>query len=526
MKILTAKQMKEIDRLTSEICGVPSLTLMENAGFNLYLALEEMLDDVMTSDIAIICGKGNNGGDGFVLARQLLQRGVFPDIFLLADKDSVQGDAAVNLQALLKSDYPVVEITDEESWADVADALPPYDVVVDAILGTGICKPLEGLFAQVVADINESEIPVLSVDIPSGMYSDAMEAEGLTVWADRTITFTAPKIAHILHPAQEAIGDLEIVPIGTPPALLEKSDYYVNLLTREETAEYLLPRPISSHKGTYGHVALIAGSRGKTGAAGLSSNAALRSGSGLVTALVPETVQDVLAAYQTELMTEGLPANGTGSFSRKAAAPVLKLLKGKSAAGIGPGLTTATETIEFVHAVVQQSSVPLVIDADGINAFQGCLEALSNDKEQPLVLTPHPGEFSRLTGVSSQEILRNQIEVSREFCKKHSVWLVLKTFRPLVVSPEGTVFVSPMGNPGMASAGMGDVLTGVLTSLIGQYAAINKSDPGDITRAVCLGVFLHGLAGDLAAEETGWEALIAGDVLESLADAYQLLEEV
>jgi len=525
MKILTAKQMQEIDHLTSEEFGVPSLTLMENAGFGLYLALENMVADLSESSIAIICGKGNNGGDGFVLARQLLQRGVFPDIFLLAEAKSVQGDAAVNLQALLKSDYPVVEITDEESWAESSDSLLSYDVVVDAILGTGICKPLKGLFAKVVTDINESGALVLSVDIPSGMYTDAMEEQDLTVWADRTVTFTAPKIAHVLNPAQEALGELEIVPIGTPPALLEKPEYYLNLLGLEEASECLLPRPVSSHKGTYGHVALICGSRGKTGAASLSSSAALKSGSGLVTAFIPEAIQDVVASYQTELMTEGFPSTESGSFSRRAVTPVLRLLQDKSAAGIGPGLSTHPETIEFVHSIVQQSSVPLVIDADALNAFQGHLEALCNENGQPLVLTPHPGEFSRLLGVPTPEVLRNQVEVSREFCQAHSVWLVLKTFSSLIVSPQGTVFVSPLGNPGMASAGMGDVLTGVITSLIGQYSNLKNPETADITRAASLGVFLHGLAGDLAAEETGWEALIARDLLEALADAYQVFED-
>lgn len=525
MKILTAAQMQEVDRLTTAEHGVPSLTLMENAGFNLYRALEEMWEEGIGSNVAIFCGKGNNGGDGFVLARQLVQRGIYPDVFLLAKIDEVRGDAAVNLEALLKWEHPVWEVPDLETWAETHDSLPPYDVVVDAILGTGICKPLKGLYAKVVSDLNQSGIPVLSVDIPSGMYSDAMVAGGLTVWAERSVTFTAPKIAHILHPDQEAIGSLEIVPIGSPPALLEKSEYYVNLLTREEVSGYLLPRPISSHKGTYGHVALIAGSRGKAGAAGLSSGASLRSGSGLVTALVPEAVQDVVASYQSELMTEGLPSSARGSFSREATAAALRLLKGKDAAGIGPGLTTELETVEFVQAIVQKSPVPMIVDADAINAFQGCPEELKNENGQPLVLTPHPGEFSRLTGNSTQEILENQIEISRQFCQERLVWLVLKTFRTLIVSPDGTVFVSPMGNPGMASAGMGDVLTGVLTSLVGQFSAIGQGDPANITRALCLGVFLHGLAGDLVAGETGYEALIAGDVLESLADAYQVLEE-
>jgi NAD(P)H-hydrate epimerase len=381
------------------------------------------------------------------------------------------------------------------------------------------------LYSQVVSDINQSAVPVLSVDIPSGMFSDSLKSAAQVVWAERTVTFTAPKPAQILGPDQDAIGELHIVPIGTPPSMLNKPQYWMNLLTPQRLAESLLPRPLDSHKGTYGHVAMIAASSGKSGAAGLSSIAALRSGSGLVTTFVPETVQPTVASYHTEVMTEGFAVTDTGTFSQRAALPVLELLETKDAAGIGPGLTTHPETVQFVHSVLKSAPVPLVVDADALNAFQGSPESLTNENEQPLILTPHPGEFSRLVGLPTAEILKNQIEIARKFTQKYSVWLVLKTFRTLIVTPAGDVFVSPLGNPGMATAGMGDVLTGVLASMVGQFSAQEKTGPEEITEALCLGVYLHGLAGDIAAETTGWDALVAEDVVECLADAFQLLEE-
>jgi NAD(P)H-hydrate epimerase len=525
MKILTAAQMQEIDRLTTERCGVPSLTLMENAGFHLYLALVDMLEELEEVRIAIVCGKGNNGGDGFVLARQLFQRGILPDVFLLARQGDVSGDAAVNLRALTKSRYPVIEVDSAAAWKKVVPSLVSYDVIVDAILGTGISQPLRGLYSRVVGDINESDVAVLSVDIPSGMFSDSLESADQTIWAERTVTFTAPKPAQILSADQDTVGELHIVPIGTPSWLLDKPQYYMNLLTPQRMADSLFPRALDSHKGTYGHVAMIAASRGKSGAAGLGSIAALRSGSGLVTSFVPETVQPTVASYDTEIMTEGFPATDAGSFSRQAVQSVLELLKTKDAAGIGPGLTTHPETVEFVRSLLRSAPVPLVVDADALNAFQGSAEALTNENEQPLILTPHPGEFSRLIGIQTKEILKNQVKISREFTEKHSVWLVLKTFRTLIVTPTGEVFVSPLGNPGMATAGMGDVLTGVLTSMVGQFSAQQRTEPGEVTQALCLGVYLHGLAGDIAAEAAGWESLLAGDVIDCLADAFQLLEE-
>ncbi|HUV13492.1 MAG TPA: NAD(P)H-hydrate epimerase, partial [Acidobacteriota bacterium] len=431
MKVLTADQMREVDRLSTEVFGIPSLTLMENAGFNLYLAVQESFEEPEGLEIAIICGKGNNGGDGLVLARQLITRGYSPDVFLLAARTEISGDAAVNLKILEKSNYPVFEITSGDEWYAAAAHLGLYDVIVDAILGTGITKPLRGFYSQVVSDINETEAFVLAVDIPSGMFSDTVERPPLSVCADMTVTFTAPKLAQVLGEGIESVGDLIITPIGSPAELMDKPEYFLNLLGLESVSSQCQKRVENSHKGTYGHVSVISGSRGKSGAASLSSFAALRTGSGLVTAFVPETVQEQVASGHPEVMTAGYSATDLGTFSALAAEAILADLSGKDAAALGPGLTTHPETIEFVRRLVRQSKVPLVIDADGLNAFWQETAQLVNEHGSPLILTPHPGEFSRLTDKPVSEILRLPVETARAFAIDHAIWLVLKNFRTL-----------------------------------------------------------------------------------------------
>jgi NAD(P)H-hydrate epimerase len=522
-KILTAEQMGKLDRETTELVGIPSLLLMENAGFQLYAALREGFDDLPGRQVAIVCGKGNNGGDGMVLARQLMQHGCYPDVYLLAEQESVSGDAAVNLGILVKWGCPIFEIADEKDWEAVLPGFEAYDIIVDAILGTGITKPLSGLFARVVQDLNLTESYILAVDIPSGMVSDSVETTPLCVEADATVTFTAPKIAHVLSAGLEALGDLTIASIGTPPDLLDKPGHRLNLITIDDAVEWRLPRPASSHKGTYGHIAVIAGSSGKAGAASLGSQAALRTGSGLVTVLTPRCTQPTVAGFSPEVMTAGFESTAEGSFARTAAEPVLEFLQQLDAAAIGPGLSTHPETADFTRTLVRRSPVPLVVDADGLNAFAGAVEKLRNENGHSLILTPHPGEFSRLTDLSVGEILRNPHGAALDFSTRHQIWLVLKNFRTLVASPDGLVFVSPTGNPGMATAGMGDVLTGILTSCLGRYQAEGLTDPEQTTRAVCLGVFLHGMAADLAAEISGTDSLIAGDVIHSISRAFHSL---
>ncbi len=523
MKILTAEQMREIDRLSTEQYGVPSLLLMENAGLNLYLELARRFQSLARQHIVIVCGKGNNGGDGMVLARHLLLRGIAPDIVLLADASQVSGDARTQLEILQISKCPIREITTAESWKPVAESLPQYDIVVDALLGTGLAKPLAGLYRQVAEDINRSGAFVLAVDIPSGMSSDSAVGGSPCVHANLTVTFTAPKIAHILNQDQESIGELVVAPIGSPPQLLEDPSLYLQLMEQEEVAQHRLPRRIASHKGDFGHVVLLAGSRGKSGAAVLSARAALKTGAGLVTAAVPDTVQPVVAAGQPEVMTEGLPSTEEGTIAEAALDQALSLLKGKDAAGLGPGLSRNSQSVWFIRQLVRKCPVPLVLDADGLNAFEDQPDLILNDHEQPLVLTPHPGEFARLSGRKARDILADGPSAARQFAEERRLWVVLKGFRTVVATPDGRVYVCPRGNQGMATGGTGDVLTGVLTALLGYCSAQKLISPEQVSRTIVLGVYLHSLAGDLAAAVKGPEAMTAGDIVDHLGEAYRRL---
>ncbi|RPI22630.1 MAG: NAD(P)H-hydrate dehydratase [Acidobacteria bacterium] len=523
MKVLTAEQMREIDRLSTREYGVPSLLLMENAGLNLYLELERRFANLKRLRVGIICGKGNNGGDGMVLARQLVARGNTPDVVLLAQASQVGGDARVQLEILQKSQLEVREIPTEEAWRPFADNLRRYDIIVDAILGTGLTKPLDGFYRRVAEDVNNSGAFVLAVDIPSGMPSDSSLGGSPCIRANLTVTFTAPKIAHVLNQDQESLGEVVVAPIGSPPQLLEDPNIYLQLMQEEEIVLHRLPRRIASHKGDFGHVVLLAGSRGKSGAALLSARAALNTGAGLVTAAVPETVQPIVAAGQAEVMTEPLAATEEGTVAETAADQALALLKGKDAAGLGPGLSRNSQSVWFIRQLVRKCPIPLVIDADGLNAFEDQADLIRNDHDQPLVLTPHPGEFSRLIGVKVREMQEDAPGAARRFAQERRLWLVLKGFRTLVADPGGTVYVCPRGNQGMATGGTGDVLTGVLTALLGSYCAQKQITPEHVTRAVVLGVYLHALAGDLAAAAKGPEALTAGDIIAHLGQAYRKL---
>jgi len=523
MKILTAEQMREIDRLSTEQYGVPSLVLMENAGLNVYLELARRFESLERLRVAIICGKGNNGGDGMVLARHLLLRGAAPDVILLAEASQVSGDARVQLEILQKSDWPIKEVTNEEAWQSIASDLGRYDIIVDALLGTGLAKPLEGLYRRVAEDMNQSGAFVLAVDIPSGMSADSATGSAPCVHADLTVTFTAPKIAHILNQNQESIGDLVVAPIGSPPQLLENPSLFLTVMEEGLVAQNCIPRRIASHKGDFGHVVVLAGSRGKSGAAVLSARAALKTGSGLVTAGVPDAVQPVVAAGQPEVMTEALASTEEGTVAEAALDQALSLLKGKDAAGIGPGLSRNSQSVWFIRQLVRKCPVPLVLDADGLNAFEDQPDLILNDHEQPLVLTPHPGEFARLCGRTARDILSDGPSAARHFAQERRLWLVLKGFRTLVATPDGRVYVCPRGNQGMATGGTGDVLTGVLTSLLGYCSAQKLISPEQVTNSVVFGVYLHSLAGDLAAAAKGAEALTAGDIVEHLGEAYRRL---
>jgi NAD(P)H-hydrate epimerase len=515
--------MQRIDRLTTERYGVPSLTLMENAGRGVVEFLEQRFAPLERQRIVILCGRGNNGGDGLVVARLLRDRGLTPRVLLFADPQKVQGDAAVNLERLAISAMPEV-VESPEAWQGIKLSLKGTTLLVDALLGTGLTKPLGGLLLEVVREVNTelAAVRVVAVDLPSGISADTGELIGEHVRADFSVTFTAPKITHVFPPACERVGEWVVKQIGTPPEALENdSELFLSLACREDFAWIAQPRKPDAHKGNFGHVLVLAGSVGKTGAAALAAQAALRVGAGLVTVATAASALPIVASLGMEYMTEPLPQTEAGTISLRALehGRLEKLLEGKSVLAIGPGIGSVPETAELVRTLVNRRRLPVVLDADGLNAFAACMDTFQSGGDLPeAVLTPHPGEMSRLAGLGTAEIQARRVDSAREFAQKHRVNLVLKGFRTLTAAPDGKVWVNPTGNPGMATGGTGDVLTGMIAGLVGQY----RDRP--MSEVAAAAVYLHGLAGDLAAKEMGQASLIAGDLIGALPRAYKHLQ--
>ncbi len=514
MKILTAREMKEIDRIAIEEIGIPGTVLMENAGLRIVRALKGRFPKPEDETIVIVAGKGNNGGDGLVVARHLFNSGARPEVLLLAAKEEVKGDAAVNLAVALKAGIPVTEIRSPAEWKKARVKVFHASVLVDALFGTGLVKPLDGLFALAVEDMNKSAAFKVAVDIPSGLSSDTFELIGPCVKADLTVALAAPKIAHIFPPAAEYAGEVVVAPIGVPPFLFEKPELKLELVEGKTVLPFFGKRKRDTHKGSYGHLLIFAGSLGKTGAAALAGKAALGMGAGLVTVATAESALPIVARSMAELMTEPLAETSERTIAREALARVLGLLKGKNAVLLGPGLSTHPSTAEFVLGLLPKLKVPAVIDADGLNIVAAKPDILRR-LSAPAVLTPHPGEFARLVGRSTAEILKRRLELVPEFAAKYGVTVVLKGYRTLVASPDGRVYVNPTGNPGMATGGTGDVLSGLIASQVIQEK--------DFLGAILSAVFAHGLAGDIAAERLGEKSLTAGDIIRCLPPALKAL---
>jgi len=550
MKILTASQMREVDRLTTERYGVPSLLLMENAGRSVVCALQSHFPNLAQLRIAICCGKGNNGGDGFVVARHLIMRRIQPQVLLFATPEEVRGDAATNLGILQKMGVPVQFVPEREFSEESIQRLfrgLAADLVVDALLGTGARLPVTGFMGAIIQEIRRFP-RVVAIDIPSGVDCDARLAEagvGVAVRAELTVTFTAPKPAHVFGSRDGAIPHWVLAPIGSPTDLVEDPHHWLNHFPEEEAAAILrqFQRRQDSHKGDYGHVLAIAGSVGKTGAACLTAKAALLAGAGLVTLATPVTCLSAVAGQLLEVMTEPLEATDSGCVSAKAFdyGRMETLLDKKDLMVVGPGLSGHVETTGFVRRLVEETAQPLVLDADGINAFVGATKLL-NGQKRVLVLTPHPGEFSRLVGRSTADVQADRVTLARDFAQERGLHLVLKGHRTVYASPRGQVFVNSTGNPGMATGGSGDVLAGILAGLLGQAIRVpsgeagltpnsefvrpfeSPSEPQILENVIALGVFLHGFAGDLAAKTQGEKSLIASDIMAHLPTAFQKLE--
>ncbi|MGQ0793583.1 MAG: NAD(P)H-hydrate dehydratase [Deltaproteobacteria bacterium] len=501
MKLATRNIVKEIERRAIEECKISGLILMENAGRAAASAL--LTEFPAAGRVAVFAGAGNNGGDGFVIARHLISRGLHVTTYLIGDAHKYSGDALLNLASLRKIGGRVVEL--HGGFAAYTEA----DVAVDALFGTGLSRNAAGFERAVIEFINSLACPKIAVDLPSGLDADTGHPLGAAVKADITVTFILPKLGLSIYPGTEYAGRVYLAHLTTPEFLEEGIPY--ELIDSQKVGGILKPRRADTHKGAYGHLFVIAGSSGKTGAAALTATGAMRSGAGLVTLGAPVGIHPVMEAKLTEAMTEPLPETAGGVLGGISVDYALGILSSrKTALAIGPGISTTPDTREFVYEIIRKCPVPMVIDADAITLIAESPEILREAKA-PVALTPHPGEMSRLTGRSADEVQRDRIGVARDFSAMYNAHLVLKGARTIVATPQGEIFINPTGNPAMASGGMGDVLAGV----IGGFLAQGYS-PKD---ACVAGVFIHGSAGDMAADSIGRVGITAGDVASAIPAA-------
>ncbi len=509
MKLVTAEEMREIDRVTIKDLGVPSLVLMERAGKAVADRIEDMFE---MKKVVVVAGGGNNGGDGFVIARILKNRGWDAKVLVFSDKGklSPEGSSQYGIAEKMGID---VQFRKKMSASDLKDS-----IVVDALLGTGLNKPVRGSIKSAITTINRSHSPVVSVDIPSGISSDTGRIMGHAVRADLTVTFGLPMIGHHLYPGADHAGNLFVEDIGFPLSLTSSENLKRNLTDLDLVRSIIKKRDPNTHKGSYGHVFIIAGSAGKTGAALLSSNACLRAGAGAVTLGVPESLFSIFQSSVIEEMTYSLPSGDGGTLSERASDDALGFInKRASTVLLGPGLGVNKDVKAFVHEIVPGSKKPIVLDADGLNCMSGQTELFKKAKAE-IIVTPHPNEMKRLLlgkkrSITAREINERRIEIAEEFASGNKVVCVLKGAPTVVASPDGEIYVNTTGNPGMATAGSGDVLSGIISSFVAQGLGVFRS-------AVC-GAYMHGLAGDLARDEIGEYSLIAGDITEYLPDAFK-----
>jgi NAD(P)H-hydrate epimerase len=505
MKVLTAAQMREVDRRTIEL-GIPGIILMETAARHVTEFLRRRFSPLESHRVVILCGKGNNGGDGLAAARQLY---VYApparlDVVLATEPEDLRGEAAENYRMLRACGCPV----NRSIEAPMREAT----IVLDALLGTGLKGAATGVSAGLIREINGGfpQAKIVAVDIPSGVDSDTGAIPGDAVRADHTITFTAPKAGQVLPPACDLVGELHVRPIGSPAALYEDDNSILLSVVQPSMFRKLLgPRPGETHKGDVGHVLVIGGSRGKTGAAAMAGMAALRAGAGLVTVASAASALPVIAGHAAELMTQALAETSDGSIAASSLEQerLAALISGKDVLAIGPGLGSHPETVAAVRGMARSARQQMVIDADGLNALAGVEFGGPN-----LVLTPHPGEMARLTGKRTSEVQGARVETAREFATARRVTVVLKGQRTLIAFPDGNVWINPTGTPAMATGGSGDILTGLIAGLMAQH-------PKDTEAAVAAAVYLHGLAGEIGARALGEQALIATDLLKYLPEA-------
>ncbi len=507
MKLSTAQQMKNIDKAAIEGMGIPGLKLMEVAGKSVAEVIADYMVEVEDKKVLIFCGKGNNGGDGFVVARYLTEWGAKVDCFLLGKKSEVKGDAEVNLKKALDLNISVTEVQSSTELDREMDA----DLLVDGIFGTGFKGEIRGELGEIVERLNLLEIPKLSIDAPSGLNCDTGEVASNCFKADVTVTLALPKLGQFVFPGKSYCGHTHVADIGIPQKAVEGEEIKLNVLTPSEVFSMLPKRPPDTHKGTCGKLLVIAGSVGMTGAATLTSLSALKAGCGMVILGCPTSLNDIFEIKMTEVMTKPLPeVRSKRVLAKRSLGEIRQLLKWADTLALGPGLGQHFETVELVQRLVSTLKHPVVIDADGLNALAKNVDILKNRKT-PTIITPHIGELSRLVGLPIEEIETDRIEIARKTASDFGVILVLKGAPTVIAEPGGEVWINPTGNDGMATAGCGDVLTGIIASFLTQGMR-------PLEAAIC-GVYIHGLAGDLAAYDRGQFGSIAGDIMEMVPEA-------
>ena len=556
--VISAEQMREIVRLTTSDYQVPSLSLMQAAAEACFNAIvSHFANNLAGKKAQLLCGPGNNGGDGAALALELVRAGVHTHVVLFGRVEQTKGDAQTNFeivrrQASVESGASAgvnqppglltfIECNREEAWENLELSERSYDLVVDALFGTGLSRPLEGIFLRAVQYLTTtrrareglSRSPlIVSLDLPSGLNADLATPIGAAVNADLTVTFTAPKPANVLPPASHLNGKLVVSNIGSPAVLTDAANPNLFVTEEDDARQWLVSTRYTpdSYKNTHGHVLVIAGSRGYTGAAVLCGDAAMRSGAGLVTIATPVSAQaSVAASVMPEVMTTALAETDRGAVSDAAIDHVMQLAAQASVIAIGPGLSAADErTRRFVYATVKQRRTPLVIDADALNCLaeyssNGWPEELQGSAEAPLILTPHAGEMLRLLGTTDKAALNDRVASAREFATRHKLILVLKGSRPLIAAPDGRVFVNPTGNAGLGTAGAGDTLTGIIAGFIAQAFATLKENADALTATIAA-LYVGGLAGDLAARDLGMRTMVASDIRDQLSEAIRSLD--
>ncbi|MCX8117235.1 MAG: NAD(P)H-hydrate dehydratase [Desulfobacterota bacterium] len=513
MKVATAEQMQELDRKAIETYRIPGILLMENAGRGATEAILDAFPEIQKKRVVIIAGKGNNGGDGFVIARHLVHRGIAVKVILLADPKSLRGDAETNYTILHRMGGEIYPAPSSKEYQKVRRDVEYADLLVDAIFGTGLDAEVRGYYREVIDHLNSQRVPIVAVDVPSGLNANTGRPLGTAVRATLTVTFGLPKVGLLLSPGTEYVGTLKVIDIGFPKRLVEEENLSTHLLEGKKIFEVLsIPRRPDTHKGDYGHLLVIAGSVGKTGAAAMVCEAALRMGAGLVTLAIPKSLNPIMETKLTEVMTEPMPETPKQTLSQRAFHPILKLCENKKAVVIGPGIGTFKETQALVLKLIKAISLPLVIDADGLNAIatQPKFLPLPN---RSLILTPHPGEMARLIQSTGKEVQEKRLEVCRNYSQSTHSYLVLKGFRTLIGTPKGEIYINPTGNAGLATGGTGDVLAGMIGGLLCQGY--------DTLFSLQASVYLHGLAGDQVAQELGEKSLVATDLIRKIPDLLQ-----